>query len=446
MTQSFSKMQGVLNGVLGDTLVETSNKLAIDMKFYHDGKALALDHPIGTQLPHPLTNKLVIFIHGLTNTESIWNFTPRTLGLSADSYGTRLQHSQGYTPLYLRYNSGLSIKENGLALSKHLESLCEIYPLPIDELVLVGFSMGGLLVRHAQLDKGRNWLKHLTACAYIGTPHAGAPLERAGKIVSAQVAELSKDYLKVWHPWAELRSQGIKDLHSGIDAQKDEFKDDIHHCFISGSIIKNTNRLFAPLQDKLEAKFIGDVLVPKNSAQPRAQLTFKSAKHFEAIDHLTLAHSERVYAYLSEWLEQTSSNTTQATSDLTAPPSAHSAPQAAQTKKPNKARSQTSDDTYLIDAIRISCHLGQQVTRTTRTMHDSISDEYYTSLNKIALVNGISRPVQQTHKAISKPVFAAVEQSFVLSNKLLGSFLQLVPESSKTPPKHLEVRTIKLEK
>ena len=425
MKRIIPSIQGVLNGVIGDNLACDNSSLAITMGFYTQGSALNLDAPLLEQSDHPLSNKLIVFVHGLTNTESIWNLPSdkphaKTTDKSEnDSYGLRLQSEQFYTPFYLRYNSGLPIKDNGLELSEQLEKLCSNYPLPIDELVLVGFSMGGLLVRYAQLDKGKNWLEHLTACAYIGTPHAGAPLERAGNAVSTKVASMSKDYFNAWHPWIELRSQGIKDLHKGLETSQQDFKEDIPHCFISGSLMDFDSQTDHLLY-QLETKFLGDALVPKDSAQPRVKLKQKSSKHFKAVDHLSLAHHNDVYVFLAQWLKELSS-----VDDVH---SVYPVPYA----RPLKPSSEKYH--YAIDSLRLVCMLGHRVTLSAREMHFSISNEYYAPLQKIPLLNTIARPVEDTHKAIATGVFSILEKSFSLPSKLLPTNSRSLSEASRLTP------------
>jgi hypothetical protein len=154
--------RSVLNGIVGDYLAKENNPLAIEMAFYHHGHPLRLNETLAHQLRFssgkPLTNKVIVLIHGLTNLETVWNFTAdlntqhvtQTLqgtqdeqsndsdplnfeNNDLDNYGFRLQRDFGYTPLFLRYNTGLSIKENGQNLSDLLTELVKFYPMKIDE-------------------------------------------------------------------------------------------------------------------------------------------------------------------------------------------------------------------------------------------------------------------------------------------------------------------------
>ena len=85
----------------------------------------------------------------------------------------------GYTPLYLRYNTGLTVADNGQQLARQLQKLLAVYPQPVDELVLIGHSMGGLVARSAcQQASAENlpWLNLTRMVICLGSPHQGCLL------------------------------------------------------------------------------------------------------------------------------------------------------------------------------------------------------------------------------------------------------------------------------
>ena len=65
------------------------------------------------------------------------------------NYGTALAEVLGQTPIYLLYNSGRHVSTNGQDLSELLEKLLAQWPVPVEELVIVAHSMGGLVARSA---------------------------------------------------------------------------------------------------------------------------------------------------------------------------------------------------------------------------------------------------------------------------------------------------------
>src|SRR5207248_3248137 len=135
---------GALNGAIGDALQHTGSELALTMNARHDG-------------PDAATPKLVVLVHGLCETDDAWS-----LFGGHPSYGDRLSGELGYSPVYVRYNTGLHISDNGRRLSELLEELTDSWPVPVEEIVLVGHSMGGLVCRSAaHLGEGARWTDQL---------------------------------------------------------------------------------------------------------------------------------------------------------------------------------------------------------------------------------------------------------------------------------------------
>src|SRR5271166_5657108 len=99
----------ILNGTIGDYLARTGNGLATEMQLFDrvGGQALSLDtRRVGPRL-EGASGKAVVLVHGLMCTEEVWEMTDR-----GDS-GLRLARDFAFAPLYLRYNSGRSIADNG---------------------------------------------------------------------------------------------------------------------------------------------------------------------------------------------------------------------------------------------------------------------------------------------------------------------------------------------
>ena len=128
-----------------------------------------------------------MFVHGLCETEQAWwpsERKQRTHG--AFNFGGRVRDI-GFTPVYVRYNSGLHISDNGARLSTLLDELVEAWPVPVDEVALIGHSMGGLVARSAchHADRvGAGWVERTRHVFGLGTPHLGAPLERGVNAVA----------------------------------------------------------------------------------------------------------------------------------------------------------------------------------------------------------------------------------------------------------------------
>ena len=141
---------GALNGIVGDYLAAENNALEVSMSLRRDGKYLELTpESLCEELPES-SSKVCIFIHGLACTEWWWSsFAEKQYGDPTVNYGKLLEQELGYTSIYLRYNSGLHISTNGALLAKALETLASSFPREIEEIVLIGHSMGGLVARSA---------------------------------------------------------------------------------------------------------------------------------------------------------------------------------------------------------------------------------------------------------------------------------------------------------
>ena len=144
-----------LNATLGDELADQDSPLAIRMAIRSARSDVAGNRDSLKATFPEATPKLVVFIHGLGGTEESWRLHAGRDGEEAEStYGSRLAQDLGYTPAYLRYNTGLHISANGLHLANLLETVVAAWPTQVDELVLIGHSMGGLVAR-SSVSPGR---------------------------------------------------------------------------------------------------------------------------------------------------------------------------------------------------------------------------------------------------------------------------------------------------
>lgn len=286
----------VINGVYGDHLLSTGNPLAIEMDLRYSGRPLDIERPSAEAAT---TGKILLFVHGLCLNDETWNRDGRNLS-------EKLASKSGYTPLFLRYNSGLPIAENGRMFAAKIESLVENWPHPVSDLSFAGHSMGGLVARsachHGGLA-GHNWLKHLRKMIFIGTPHHGAPLERGGKRLD-YIMELSP-YVAPFTGIGKKRSAGINDLHHGsITDAAEEFVPLPAgvECYVMAATL-------AKKRSRVAERLIGDGLVPLDSALGRhkdASLTLMIPEDrqwlgFET-SHMGLLRSPGLYSQLGDWL------------------------------------------------------------------------------------------------------------------------------------------------
>jgi pimeloyl-ACP methyl ester carboxylesterase len=307
-----------LNGFLGDLLDREQSDLRVEMSVRMGGqpvepscKALARTFPQATA-------KLAVFLHGLMENEDSWRLGRDPDGAPRRPYGSRLREDTGSSPIYVRYNSGLHVSENGALLSQLLEQLVDAWPVEVSEIALVGHSMGGLVARsasHAAEGSGAAWPRKVKQVVYLGSPHLGAPLERGVHRLSHLLSRLGEtapiaNVLKV-------RSAGIKDLRYGYlldDDWRDLDADDLlpdnrhdvdlldcaDHYHVWATLTRNPDH---PL-----GRAVGDLLVQRHSAQGgtgterRIPFPLEGGRHLAPATHFHLLNHPLVYEHLREWL------------------------------------------------------------------------------------------------------------------------------------------------
>jgi pimeloyl-ACP methyl ester carboxylesterase len=301
-----------LNGVLGDHLAATGNPLALPMTLRYRGQALDWQ----AQPPEQPGGKLLLMIHGLCMNDLQWQ--AQHDGVPVD-HGQALAATHGHTPIYLRYNSGLHISENGRELSAQLERLVAHWPVPVEEITLLGHSMGGLVARsaahYAGLEESR-WLGHLRRLVFLGTPHHGAPLERAGNWIDAALG--STPFSAPIARLGQLRSAGITDLRYGHLLDSDwqghgRFRrsGDTRRALPLPAAVRchAVAAVIASRRGALADRLTGDGLVPLHSAlgqheQAERTLAFaeRSQRVVHGINHLALLRDAEVGEQLLAWL------------------------------------------------------------------------------------------------------------------------------------------------
>ena len=340
----------VLNGVCGDHLARSGNSLAIPMQLrvllppaelaeetpgvkspakkqsgerqLPFAKLLEVDKRSVEVHPQPRalmdesfspTGRLLILAHGLCMSDREWTSHQH-------NHAEALAENNDYTPIYTLYNSGRNISTNGRDFCEQLTGLFNTWPVPIDSISFIGFSMGGLLTRsamHIAKEEGHSWLTKVDKAVYVGTPHHGAVMERGGYWLQKSLTY--SPYTAPLSALGRIRSAGITDLRHGNVRdedwqQHDEHEDNsdprqptplvegIKHYAIGATLSKRPGARIGRL--------LGDGLVHPSSAtgrhnSPEFHLSFpqEHTKIFYDLGHLAMLHDLRVTAQLKEWLD-----------------------------------------------------------------------------------------------------------------------------------------------
>lgn len=309
-TTGNSLLLPILNGLIGDTLADMNNPLAIDMHFREKRSDVTV--PTLNLYPRLIGRgqHIFVFLHGLMGQELLWQQVSATD--DTPKYGTLLAQDLGITPLYVRYNSGLHISENGRKLSSLLEELTTVYGEAIQQITLVGYSMGGLVVRSAGYyghKAQQNWLKKLSSIVLISVPNKGAFLAKLGFLSTFILRSIPNIPTHLTAHIMDKRSNGIKDLRHGFIVEEDWKDQAVHHPpvdLLTGVTYHIIASTIAEDEKSLIALLLGDGLVSKPSAlgnSPFDQATTPSSKFvthkvFPKINHATVLTSIKVYQYL----------------------------------------------------------------------------------------------------------------------------------------------------
>jgi pimeloyl-ACP methyl ester carboxylesterase len=310
---------GALNGFLGDRLDEEGDALSVPLTVRVGARDVPAE-PASLAAAFPeATGKLTVFVHGLCENEESWRWgAERHCGDREVTYGSQLAADFGHTPVYLRYNTGLHISENGRRLAALLEDVVAGWPVEVTQISLVGHSMGGLVVRsacHAGERSGLRWPSLVRHVVSLGTPHLGAPLEQVVNVASWLLRKLPET--RPVSTVLDVRSVGIKDLRFGYLCDEDwtdrdcaapfaNYRSDVPllghaaHYHVGATLTRDARH---PL-----GRVLGDLLVLTPSASGRSRgvrrIPFEvgNGRHFGGMHHFTLLNHPDVYDQLARWL------------------------------------------------------------------------------------------------------------------------------------------------
>ncbi len=319
--------RAILNGLVGDVLADQGSSFAVPLTF-HDGSGeeLPLD-PEGLRAALPgATRRLVVFVHGLMSSDSVWR-----LGRQP-SYGESLARDRGVTPVYVRYNTGRHISTNGRELAAILQALVRAWPCPVDEVDLVGHSMGGLVIRSAchygrhgatvgdRLRRRGPWPAKVRRVVLLGVPNGGAGLEVVANLTSLALWSLPMPVTRLIGLGLDRRSAGIKDLRWGSVLDEDWVERDpggterhprhpVHvprhadYLLVAGSLTAQLDADRPPMVNR----FLGDALVTAPSAHgvlgadEPALFRKATVRLCPGVNHVALANRPEVYEEITSW-------------------------------------------------------------------------------------------------------------------------------------------------
>lgn len=292
------RTQSIANGVLGDKLHHWRNPLAIDLHAVdQSGQRVCLKAVDETS-----AKGIVLFIHGLCSCPDDWH------GFSPDHtehqrFVAELRQ-QGLGVAWLRYNTGLPIWHNGMELAQLLEDTLGT-STRTTRITLIGHSMGGLLTRsacyHAEHHFSHRWVERVSHTACLGSPHGGAPLERAGNFANNLLGY--SPYSRPLMALGNIRSLGIRNLHDAElgDPDSQHAQQARHYLYAKAHHLLIAGNLTHP-----QANWVfGDGVLPATSAFDISHDDDVQVTRVELKDcgHIRLLLDTRVYQALRTWLQ-----------------------------------------------------------------------------------------------------------------------------------------------
>ena len=286
-----------MNGVLGDHFEKGENPLAINMSFRVNGQTLELQE---LQQLIDSAHEVTILIHGLCMNDLQWT-------RDGHNHASLLAEELGHTILYLHYNTGLHVSENGKQLS---QLLSQIIPTEKDiNLNILCHSMGGLVARSACYYAKQDeiiWLSNLSKLIFLGTPHHGALLAKGAHWadVLLQISPYSAPFAKI----TKVRSNGLTDLRHGYIVDEDWQNSDVRElralpenvdCYAIATTTSDKQ------QSKIANDVIGDGLVTINSAlgihkSKNLNIPLENQWIGRNISHMQLLSDENVYTKIKK--------------------------------------------------------------------------------------------------------------------------------------------------
>jgi len=291
-------VHAAVNGLVGDRLLDERPQMAIPMAVRVDGRDVWPDAESLAAAYPSATGRVVVLLHGLCEDEMLWDLHRDRTGTTYPAALAQL----GWTPVLLRANTGLPLRENGVALTALLDRLVRAWPVPVEQIALVGHSMGGLILRAASAVASRTpgdgpaWSERVSDVVTLGTPHLGAPLAKHVGQGSRGLGRLRET--AAFGRILDLRSQGVHDLVAGLTDDVPPLPHARYH--LVAATVSASSRHPA-------GAVLGDLLVRPASAygrdrQGRELFPGADVLHVGGTDHWGLVNHPDVLAALRDWL------------------------------------------------------------------------------------------------------------------------------------------------
>ena len=273
----FAPATAVVNGLWGDDLGRHTESLGLDMSLRHMHGARITTDELRRCFPDA-TSRVVILVHGFAQTETCWGSTEDERGLH-----DVLDDDPLTTPILVRYNTGAGVDESGEELARLVEGLVAAWPVDVEAVSLIGYSMGGLVGRRAVefgFQEAHGWVDRMADLIVVATPHDGTPIEKFVNLASHGFRRFSST--EPLSQFLEGRSRGIKDMRHGPQASASR-PDHVKLHVIGGAVTGNPRH---PL-----GIAAGDLVVRESSARAQPGDHASNTLMVGSVTHVSLLRS-----------------------------------------------------------------------------------------------------------------------------------------------------------
>jgi len=308
----------VISSILGSSHNQKFKLTKIDMSFRTLGADVTAKE-VAEEFRASNKTKLILFIPGLFTDETVWleKWIPykrkkiRSLGIS-----TEFQKKE-YFPVYVRYNHGLPIHENG----KKLMHLLDIFfqECPEAKPNLIAYSLGGLVLRsclyYAKEEK-KLWVNQFQKVISIATPNRGSYLEKIGFWLGLILEKSPNIALKIIGMVGNLRSDAIKDLSFGLVKEEpktlwspiSQYFQDTYHGELDDIDAYEAYAVIDTIENPIQ-NFLGDGIVEKQSLRYLSDRVYgkkenPSLRTLEVMKatHFSILNSRKLFIWLNQIL------------------------------------------------------------------------------------------------------------------------------------------------
>jgi pimeloyl-ACP methyl ester carboxylesterase len=214
----------VVSSIIGSSHNSTVSLTDIKMSFRAIDKDISIEEA-HREFKNSGLEKVILFIPGLFTDEKLW--LDRTIKIDerqvvssgiADDYKKR-----GYFPIFIRFNHGKHISDNGKELLVLLNEFIKLEPTI--KFNVIAYSIGCLILRstlyyarEAAIDIGS---KNFGKVIFISSPDGGSYLEKSGFWATVIMERAPNIAFMLLGIIGNLRSDAIKDLSHGVIREED---------------------------------------------------------------------------------------------------------------------------------------------------------------------------------------------------------------------------------